>query len=214
MCLHLLAPFPLRYYDQLCTIENKMPISEGQVGARLATSCSASIFRPQVTSSLHVTCSHEPRSLIRFASSSPGRMPSQRGAFSLARRTPVSSLSSLVLHCGVTPPCSLPPPGMVSSMYERCCVLFNVGSLQSQIAKSQNFESDDGLKNAAKHFAVSLLQSVPGFPSPPPSTPSSLPPSSSSPLPPLLPPLLPGCCGDISDAPGAGLCPSTDGSDL
>lgn len=41
-----------------------------------------------------------------------------------------------------------------SSMYERCCVLFNIGALQSQIAKSQNFDSDDGLKTAAKHFQV------------------------------------------------------------
>ena len=46
-------------------------------------------------------------------------------------------------------------PGQVSSTYERCCVLFNIGSLQSQIAKSQNFDSDEGIKNAAKHFQVS-----------------------------------------------------------
>lgn len=45
--------------------------------------------------------------------------------------------------------------GQVSSTYERCCVLFNIGSLQSQIAKSQNFDSDEGIKNAAKHFQVS-----------------------------------------------------------
>lgn len=42
----------------------------------------------------------------------------------------------------------------MSSVYERCCVLFNIGALQSQIAKSQNFENDDGLKNAARHFQV------------------------------------------------------------
>jgi programmed cell death 6-interacting protein len=51
----------------------------------------------------------------------------------------------------------------VSSVYERCCVLFNIGALQSQIAKSQNFDNDDGLKSAAKHFqgaagAFQLLQ--------------------------------------------------------
>ncbi|KAL5508811.1 hypothetical protein EMCRGX_G004061 [Ephydatia muelleri] len=40
----------------------------------------------------------------------------------------------------------------VSAIYERCCVLFNIGSLQSQIAKFQNFESDEGLKNAIKYF--------------------------------------------------------------
>ena len=49
---------------------------------------------------------------------------------------------------------SLPPTGQVSATYERCCVLFNIGSLQSQIGKSQNFDSDDGLKNAAKYFQV------------------------------------------------------------
>lgn len=42
----------------------------------------------------------------------------------------------------------------VSALYERCCVLFNVGVLQSQIAKIQNFDSDEGLKAAAKHFQV------------------------------------------------------------
>lgn len=42
-----------------------------------------------------------------------------------------------------------------SATYEKCCVLFNIGSLQSQIAKSQNFDSDEGLKNAAKYFQVS-----------------------------------------------------------
>ena len=34
-------------------------------------------------------------------------------------------------------------------------MLFNIGALQSQIAKSQNFDSDEGLKTAAKHFQVS-----------------------------------------------------------
>lgn len=43
---------------------------------------------------------------------------------------------------------------LVSGTYERCCVLFNVASLQSQIGRSQNFDSDEGLKNAAKHFQV------------------------------------------------------------
>ncbi len=43
---------------------------------------------------------------------------------------------------------------VVSATYERCCVLFNIGSLQSDIAKSQNFDSDEGLKSAAKYFQV------------------------------------------------------------
>ena len=48
-----------------------------------------------------------------------------------------------------------PPTAQVSGTYERCCALFNIGALQSQIAKSQNFENDDGLKTAAKHFQAS-----------------------------------------------------------
>ena len=43
---------------------------------------------------------------------------------------------------------------MVSGVYEQCAVLFNIASLQAQIAKSQNFESDEGIKNACKHFQV------------------------------------------------------------
>ena len=48
-------------------------------------------------------------------------------------------------------------PGQVSGVYERCCVLFNIGSLQSHIAKCQNFDSDDGLKNAAKYMQVRVI---------------------------------------------------------
>ena len=36
-------------------------------------------------------------------------------------------------------------------------MLFNTASLQSQIAKFQNFDSDEGLKNAAKHFQVRIV---------------------------------------------------------
>lgn len=43
---------------------------------------------------------------------------------------------------------------MVSGVYEQCAVLFNIGSLQAQIARSQNFDSDEGIKNACKHFQV------------------------------------------------------------
>lgn len=43
---------------------------------------------------------------------------------------------------------------MISGVYEQCGVLFNIASLQAQIAKSQNFESDEGIKNACKHFQV------------------------------------------------------------
>ena len=68
----------------------------------------------------------------------------------------VSPLSPSPLPPFLLPHSSLPPPssGQVSATYERCCVLFNIGALQSQIGKSQNFDSDDGLKNAAKYFQV------------------------------------------------------------
>ncbi|KAJ7384190.1 Rhophilin, Rho GTPase binding protein [Desmophyllum pertusum] len=41
---------------------------------------------------------------------------------------------------------------MSSLQYERLCVLFNIGVLQGQIAAAQNFQSDEGLKTAAKMF--------------------------------------------------------------
>ncbi|XP_043204066.1 programmed cell death 6-interacting protein-like [Amphibalanus amphitrite] len=39
---------------------------------------------------------------------------------------------------------------VASFAFERICMLFNIAALQSQIAAVQNFESDDGLKTAAK----------------------------------------------------------------
>lgn len=44
---------------------------------------------------------------------------------------------------------------MSSLQYERLCVLFNIGVLQGQIAAAQNFQTDEGLKTAAKMFQVS-----------------------------------------------------------
>ena len=87
----------------------------------------------------------------------------------------------------------LPPVAQVSSVYERCCVLFNIGVLQSQIAKSQNFDNDDGLKSAARHFQVWR----PSLPPPPP-------------LLHPLPPIYTGCCRIIPTAPRAGVCSLTD----
>lgn len=43
---------------------------------------------------------------------------------------------------------------MPSLNYERLCLLFNIGVLQGQIAAAQNFQSDEGLKTAAKMFQV------------------------------------------------------------
>ena len=44
---------------------------------------------------------------------------------------------------------------LINGAYEKCCILFNIGSLLSQIACSQNLSSDDGLKTAAKYFQQS-----------------------------------------------------------
>ncbi|XP_065052731.1 programmed cell death 6-interacting protein-like [Rhopilema esculentum] len=41
---------------------------------------------------------------------------------------------------------------LINGAYEKCCVLFNIGSLFSQIACSQNLGTDDGMKTAAKYF--------------------------------------------------------------
>lgn len=45
---------------------------------------------------------------------------------------------------------------MSSLQYERLCLLFNIGVLQGQIAAAQNFQSDEGLKTAAKMFQVNV----------------------------------------------------------
>ncbi|XP_032218255.2 programmed cell death 6-interacting protein [Nematostella vectensis] len=41
---------------------------------------------------------------------------------------------------------------LATSAYERLCLLFNIGALESQIASAQNLQTDDGLKLAAKMF--------------------------------------------------------------
>ena len=44
--------------------------------------------------------------------------------------------------------------GVVNSLFERSAILFNYGAICSQIAASQNLDTDDGLKTAAKYFQV------------------------------------------------------------
>lgn len=41
---------------------------------------------------------------------------------------------------------------MSSSVYERLCVLFNIGACASEIAASQVYDQEDGLKTAAKYY--------------------------------------------------------------
>ena len=48
--------------------------------------------------------------------------------------------------------------GAANSLFERSCVLFNYGAVSSQLAASQNLDTDDGLKVAAKYFQVSQTQ--------------------------------------------------------
>ncbi|VUZ50688.1 unnamed protein product [Hymenolepis diminuta] len=42
-----------------------------------------------------------------------------------------------------------------NASFDRCCMLFNLAAVHSQIAKGQNFDDDSGLKTAAKSFQVS-----------------------------------------------------------
>lgn len=43
---------------------------------------------------------------------------------------------------------------LASGAYEKICLLFNIGALESQIASAQNLNSEDGIKLAAKMFQV------------------------------------------------------------
>jgi len=56
---------------------------------------------------------------------------------------------SLCLSLGVT--------AVASAAYEKVCVLFSVGAMQTHVANSQDMKTDDGLKLAAKLFQVRLL---------------------------------------------------------
>lgn len=112
----------------------------------------------QLTRDCHMSCRH--------ASSSLGAMHSKQVYWAVPKA--LVSIEKRWCSCmkqrtflGWWTSCfsNLCPVAQVSSQFERCSVLFNIASLQSQIAKFQNFDSDEGLKNAAKHFQVGLLSS-------------------------------------------------------
>ncbi|CAK9302904.1 unnamed protein product [Gordionus sp. m RMFG-2023] len=44
---------------------------------------------------------------------------------------------------------------MVNGQFEKACVLFNIGAMQSQVACSQNLDQDNNLKTAVKYFQIS-----------------------------------------------------------
>jgi len=48
---------------------------------------------------------------------------------------------------------------IASAAYEKACVLFSIGAMQTQVASRQDMKTDDGLKMAAKLFQVRLLPS-------------------------------------------------------
>lgn len=86
----------MRYYDQLCAIETKLPISENQI-----------------------------------------RLPFKwADAF---EKGSIFGRGSLVLS---------------SSLYERLCVLFNIAAACSDIASTQQLDTEDGLKTAAKYYQL------------------------------------------------------------
>jgi len=43
---------------------------------------------------------------------------------------------------------------IASAAYEKLCVLFTIGAMQTQVANVQDMKTDDGLKTAAKLFQV------------------------------------------------------------
>ena len=57
----------------------------------------------------------------------------------------------------MTMQCILFVTALSSSAYEKICLLFNIGALQSQIASAQNLNSEDGVKLAAKMFQVDTI---------------------------------------------------------
>lgn len=88
----------LRYYDQLVTIENKLPVSENQIRVQFKW----------------------------------------RDAFD--KESLFSGRRTLAIASG---------------LYEKVCILFNIAALQSQIAATQNHDSDEGLKVSVRLFQQS-----------------------------------------------------------
>ena len=49
---------------------------------------------------------------------------------------------------------------VASAAYEKACVMFSIGAMQTQVANSQDMRTDDGLKLAAKLLQVSCCRHI------------------------------------------------------
>ena len=131
-----------RYYDQLNSLEAKIPSAENQIPFKWKDAFDkGGLFVGRM-------------SLSEFS----------------------SSLTECLLCFDILPaekddkrsltfPVFLPPPhftAQASLAFEKICVMFNIGSMLSQIGANQNVEFDDGLKIATRYFqqAAGVFQYV------------------------------------------------------
>lgn len=105
----------IRYYDQLCALETKIPVHEFSVPFKWKDAFDkGTIFGGRAS-----------LSKIFFLS----------GFYDSNVYTYFTALSTI--------------------SFEKVCILFNIAALQSSVAASQSFDSDEGLKTAAKLFQQS-----------------------------------------------------------
>jgi len=65
--------------------------------------------------------------------------------------------------CGLVIILSVFVSAVASATYEKTCVLFSIGAMQTQVASVQDMKTDEGLKTAAKLFQVRTLASDVGI---------------------------------------------------